>query len=163
MDTKDAVRLRESIRHLERKLGVLEEHSFSCCGLGSLAQCHALVEIGRAGSMSLIELASMLDLDTSTMSRTVEKLVKGKLVRREADENDRRYVRIYLTGEGNKLYTLVEEEMESYYEKVLKEIPADKQKQVVECLELLCNAISIKDCCSKGMRNKKGQCSHYWR
>lgn len=154
MDTKDSARLREVIRQLERKLGVLETYRFSCCGLASLAQCHALVEIGRAGSLSLIELASMLNLDTSTMSRTVENLVKGKLARREADESDRRYVRIYLTGEGKKLFTLIEEETKSYYDDVLAEIPENKHEQVVESMALLCDAIGIKACC-KGMLNNK--------
>ena len=155
MDEKDSLRLLDSRRHLEQKLGVLEEDRFSCCGV-SLAQCHALVEIGRAGRLSLMELAALLNLDTSTMSRTVEKLVKGKLARREADVNDRRYIRIYLTEKGKELHAIIEEQMKAYYDKVLADIPADKRAQVLESLELLCNAIDIRDCC-KGMRGCKGK------
>ena len=144
MNTNKSARLRESIRQLERKLGVLEEDRFSCCGLASLAQCHALVEIGRAESLSLIELAAILALDTSTMSRTVDKLVKAKLVQREADENDRRYIRIHLTSEGKKLFSFIEEEMAAYFAKVLSDIPFEKRDMVVESLELLCSVIDIE-------------------
>ena len=154
MNTSNSARLQESIRHLERKLGILDQNRFSCCGLASLAQCHALVEIGRAESLSLIELAAMLDLDTSTMSRTVDKLVKGKLARREADENDRRYIRICLTSEGKKLYAVVEEEMAVYFEKILADIPPEKREMVVESLELLCGAIDIEGSCNGAASNK---------
>ncbi len=154
MNADNSARLRESIRHLERKLGILDQNRFSCCGLASLAQCHALVEIGRAESLSLIELAAMLDLDTSTMSRTVDKLVKGKLARREADENDRRYIRICLTNEGKKLYSVVEKEMAAYFEKVLSDIPKEKRGMVVESLALLCSAIDIEGGCGDTGRNK---------
>ena len=67
----------------ERKLGVLEDGEMACCGI-SMAQCHALVEIGRAGSISLVELAKLLDLDNSTMSRTVNNLVNSKLAETRA-------------------------------------------------------------------------------
>ncbi len=155
MDEGASARLRESIRHLEQKMGVLEGDRFACCGIASLAQCHALVEIGRSGRLSLAELAALLNLDTSTMSRTVEKLVKGKLAKREPDENDRRYVRIGLTTRGRELYNIIEDEMKKYYDKVLSDIPEGKREQVLESLELLLEAVGIKDCCS-GLRGNKG-------
>jgi hypothetical protein len=40
--------LREVIRLLERKLGLLDELEASCCGV-TFSQCHAVVEIGRHG------------------------------------------------------------------------------------------------------------------
>lgn len=146
MEEKGSDRLLESIRHLERKLGVLEEGKFYCCGV-SLAQCHALVEVGRAGALSLMELASMLNLDTSTMSRTVERLVKGKFVKREADAQDRRYVRIFLTDKGKELHAYIEDQMKEYYNQVFADIPEEKRAQVLESLEIVVNAISIEGCC----------------
>src|SRR5512133_3813771 len=98
-----ADQLRELIRYLERKFGILEDGELSCCGI-SMAQCHALVEIGRAGSISLIDLAKLLDLDSSTMSRTVNGLVRNEIVERELDPSDRRYVTIKLTSKGIKSF-----------------------------------------------------------
>ena len=60
--TQNAKQLREMIRLLERKLGALDDFQVSCCDI-TMAQCHALVEIGRAGSISLNELAELLNLE----------------------------------------------------------------------------------------------------
>lgn len=138
--------LRELVRALERKLGVLEDN-IPCCGM-SLAQCHAMVEIGRAGSISLIDLSKLLNLDNSTMSRTVNNLVNNQMAERELDPNDRRYVTIKLTAEGKEASGSIEAKMEGYFSKILSEIPSDKQGQVLESLNLLLNAISETDCCS---------------
>lgn len=83
-------KLREIIRILERKLGILDDLQSSCCGV-TFAQCHAIVEIGRASecssaqSISLNDLAEILGLDKSTMSRTINNLVNNGLVERAID------------------------------------------------------------------------------
>lgn len=144
--TDDARQLREIIRMLERKLGILEESEFSCCGV-TMAQCHALVEIGRAGSISLNELAGLLNLENSTMSRTVNNLVTNGIAERNIDPQDRRYVTIALTKTGYKLYKSIEEGMNGYFEKVYGAIPEEKRQQVMESLEVLVEAIAKTDCC----------------
>lgn len=139
--TEDSKQLREKIRILERKLGVLQDAEYSCCNI-SMAQCHALVEIGRAGSISLSELAELLNLENSTMSRTVNNLVNSGLVEREIDPKDRRYVSIKLTQSGMKVFEGIEKNMDLYFQKVLESISSDKQKQVVKSLQILIEAIS---------------------
>ena len=136
--------LREFIRQLERKLGILEESEVSCCSI-TLAQCHALVEIGRAKSISLIDLSQLLNLDNSTMSRTVNNLVNRGLVERELDPDDRRYVTIQLTENGIKMFEGIEESMNLYYQKVFQSIPSKKQEQVLESLQILLEAIGKND------------------
>jgi DNA-binding MarR family transcriptional regulator len=138
--------LREYIRQMEHKLGILEESEVSCCGI-TLAQCHALVEIGRAKSISLIELSELLNLDNSTMSRTVNNLVNNGLAERELDPKDRRYVTIKLTESGIKLFEGIEESMNLYYLKVFQSIPSEKQEQVLESLQILLEAITKNECC----------------
>lgn len=71
--------LRELIRILVRDLGILEKSDASCCGV-TITQCHAVVEIGRKGKISLVDLAGLLGLDKSTMSRTINNLVESDLV-----------------------------------------------------------------------------------
>jgi DNA-binding MarR family transcriptional regulator len=146
-DTEKAIQLRESVRVLERKLGVLEDGEMACCGI-SMAQCHALVEIGRAGSISLIELARLLDLDNSTMSRTVNNLVNNKMAERETDPNDRRYVTIRLTPEGMASFREIESNMGDYFMRIYAAIPMEKRAPVLESLQILLKAISDCDCCS---------------
>lgn len=140
MSTK-AHELRELIRSLERKLGILEENEFSCCNI-SITQCHALVEIGRAKKMSLNELADLLNLEDSTMSRTVNILVTKELVRRDINQEDRRYITIMLTDQGQKLFENIETNMGNYYSDIFSRIPKEKQELVLESLNILLSAVT---------------------
>ena len=72
-----------------RNLGILEKSEVTCCGI-TISQCHAIVEIGWAKQISLNELADLLGLDKSTMSRTINNIVENNLVIRETHTEDRR-------------------------------------------------------------------------
>ncbi|MPN61042.1 MAG: MarR family transcriptional regulator [Clostridiales bacterium 43-6] len=132
---------------LERKLGVLEDGEMACCGI-SMAQCHALVEIGRAGSISLVDLATLLNLDNSTMSRTVNNLVNNSMVERQLDPNDRRYITIRLTQQGLEQFHGIESGMGEYFMKIYDAIPKESRSKVLESLQILLKAVADSDCCS---------------
>jgi DNA-binding MarR family transcriptional regulator len=138
-------KLREIMRILERKLGVLDDIQSSCSGI-AFAQCHAIVEIGRSHILSLNGLAEMLGLDKSTMSRTINNLVNEGLVARELDLEDRRFIRIELTPGGRKIYEGIEETMNLYFKNVYGSIPEDKREQVIESLNLLVLALLENEC-----------------
>lgn len=146
-ELEKASRLRELVRLMERRLGVLEDGETACCGI-TLAQCHALVEIGRAGYLSLIDLSRLLDLDNSTMSRTVNNLVSRDLAVRELDPSDRRYVTIKLTPAGQNTFESIETNMDNYFLQIFKAVPETKREQVLESLQILLSAIDDSDCCS---------------
>lgn len=137
---------REMVRKLERHMGNLDESENSCCGITN-CQCHALVEIGRSCGISLDGLSKILGLDNSTLSRTVNNLVSYAFVKREIDENDRRFVRIKLTDKGKKLFQGIETKMNQYFEKVYEEIPIEKRAQVLESFDLVIKAIQKTECC----------------
>ena len=130
---------------LTRKLGLLEKSEASCCGV-TLSQCHAVVEIGRVGSISVNNLASVLGLDKSTMSRTINNLVEQGLVTREPDPGDRRYLSIGLTDQGRELFVNIEGNMDQYYQDAYKSIPIDKREQILESLEILVKSLP-NQCC----------------
>ncbi|MCX7745864.1 MAG: MarR family transcriptional regulator [Clostridia bacterium] len=138
--------LRELISLLERKFVFLEKSVLSCCGI-TFAQCHAIIEIGRATSISLNDLADLLNLDKSTMSRTVNNLVTDHLAEREIDPDDRRYVTIKLTENGKKIFEGIEVSMDLYFKKVYESILEDKRQQVIESLQILLDAIGNNNCC----------------
>lgn len=137
--------LRELIRILVRDLGVLEKNDASCCEV-SLAQCHAIVEIGRKGKISLVDLAGILGLDKSTMSRTINNLVESNLVIRDLDMENRRYVIIQLTEKGSSIFRNIEESMYEYYNSIFNSIPENKRNQVIESLQLLKEAVESNNC-----------------
>ena len=138
-ETEQHRELRELIRQFERKTGALHDSEMSCCAI-TLAQCHALVEIGRAKHISLVELSDVLGLENSTMSRTVNHLVNAEMVKRETDAEDRRYITICLTEDGQKIFDGIEASMNLYYKQVLQRIPKEKHTEVLESLQLLLDA-----------------------
>ena len=146
MINKGSETLRELIRILVRDLGILEKGDVSCCGV-NLTQCHAVVEIGRKGKISLVDLAGLLGLDKSTMSRTINNLVELDLVLRDLDVENRRYVIIQLTENGENIFKNIEDSMNGYYKSIFNSIPENKRNQVMESLQLLTNAVENNDCC----------------
>jgi DNA-binding MarR family transcriptional regulator len=139
-------RLRETTRLLIRKMGVLERSEAVCCGI-TLTQCHAIVETGRRQQISVNELSELLNLDKSTVSRTVEQLVSNDILVREPDQNDRRYVSLRLTGKGEELFENIEQRMQAYFAEILVSIPEEKREQVIESLQLFSEALHNKRCC----------------
>lgn len=146
MEDKGSDYLRELIKVLVRNLGMLEKSEATCCGT-TISQCHAIIEIGRAEDISLNELADLLDLDKSTMSRTINNLVEADIVVRDAHPGDRRYVAIRLTDSGKKVFETIESSMEKYYRSIFHSIPEEKREQVIEGLGLLIDAVKENKCC----------------
>jgi DNA-binding MarR family transcriptional regulator len=137
--------LRELIRILVRNLGILDKSDAACCGV-TISQCHAIVEVGRANEISLNDLAELLTVDKSTMSRTINNLVESNLVNRELHPEDRRYITIKLTEGGREIFKSIEEGMKLYYENIFNSIPVDKREQVLESLKLLTDAVKQNKC-----------------
>jgi DNA-binding MarR family transcriptional regulator len=140
MESQHGHTLRESLRSLVRRLGLLERSDAG--GDVTLAQCHAIVEIGRAGSLNLNTLAASLCVDKSTMSRMVGNLESAGFAARDPNHGDRRYLTIRLTDEGQTYYRETEAAMEAYYAAVLNRIPAPKRQQVLDSLSLLNEALA---------------------
>lgn len=145
-DEKQVKKLRETMRMMVRRLGILERGEASCCGI-TMAQCHVIVELGRAGKMSLNDLAELLRLDKSTVSRSVDNLVSTGLVLRETDPGDRRYVTLTLSDNGVRVFADLEKRMETYFAEIVDLLPAEKREQVLDSLMLLAEAIKNPDCC----------------
>lgn len=139
----DSKIFREQIRLLERKLGLLNKGSNNsfCCSKVTLSQCHALVEIGRAESLSLKDLAEILLLDVSTTSRTVDALVKKNYAKRETSTADRRSIQITLTDLGQKLYQDIEAKMDRDFLNCFKQIPINDRENVLHSMELILEAL----------------------
>lgn len=139
-NTKGSKLFREAIRILDRKLDALEGGEFSSRGI-TASQCRALVEIGRAETVSLVELAQLLGLDSSTMSRTVESLVEGGFALRGPDPQDRRYIAITPTESGNALCDDIESALDAHYDDIFAHIPQTKRKEILEDLIIIIEAM----------------------
>jgi DNA-binding MarR family transcriptional regulator len=64
------------------------------------SEARALIELVKARGIAQGELAGLLGLEKSTVSRLATGLERKGWVRRGRDEGNQRYVRLYLTAEG---------------------------------------------------------------
>jgi DNA-binding MarR family transcriptional regulator len=122
---------REAVRHLDGET--------SCCGV-TLGQCHALLELSFS-DCSLTSLAAALDLDTSTLSRTVDGLVKMGWVERTQDAADRRAVRLALTAAGRGKVAEIDGMCDRYYQGLFGDMSDRDRKCVLQGVKLLGEAM----------------------
>ena len=128
---------REYTRQLECHLGNINNADCCCCSVNK-TQCFLIVEIGRKPGISVKELADILRIDKSGISRLVEDLVQKEFVERKPSAEDRRFVTLYLLPKGQERFEKIEHDMYYKFKEVLEQIPEDKQEQVVEALKI-CN------------------------
>jgi DNA-binding MarR family transcriptional regulator len=132
---------RKHLRAIERAVGSLLKGETVCCGV-TPAQCHVLLEIAEAGETSLVDLAQRLGLDSSTLSRTVDGLVKAGLVIRETDPGNRRYVKLRLTVAGRSKVGLIDGACDRFYADLLGRVPKHERPRLAESVKLLARMLA---------------------
>jgi len=140
MDSERLSLFREKLRHLERELIELLKEDNVCFGV-TVSQCHILLEIGKKTETSIVDLASVLNLDTSTLSRSIDGLVSIGLVSRQQNPNDRRYVCVSLSEQGKRIFESIEKANNAYFSKIFRLIPEDKHDQIFESFLLFFEAM----------------------
>jgi DNA-binding MarR family transcriptional regulator len=87
--------------------------------------------------ISMSGLANKLGLDTSTLTRNIQKLEKLDLVRRKQNRNDKRILAVYLTDKGRGKVEKVESSLLDLNFSMMKYINLDDQENIPEMLEKL--------------------------
>ena len=142
MDNPTIRKFRENIRHIERELNI--QNNSNCSPDISLPQCHMLLELNSQGKSSINELSKRLHLDKSTVSRTVDTLVRDKYASRIIPEENRRKVTVSLTPKGKVNCDRINKDNDAYFGIILDAVPAKDQavflrsfervvKKMIEC------------------------------
>jgi DNA-binding MarR family transcriptional regulator len=131
---------RRDLRALEREIVRQMQAETACCGV-TLAQCHVLLQLGQTGSLSLRDLVEGLGLDKSTLSRTVDGLVKAGLVLRVVDAADRRAIRLTCTRAGSSKVASIDEACNRKYAALLSRASAVGRRQIVDTVRFLAEAM----------------------
>lgn len=139
MKTATIRSFRKQLRRFERLLnGQLKDY---CCGV-TLGQCHTLLEIEEQGKTTIVNLTKILDLDKSTLSRTIDGLVNIGLVKRVPHPSDRRYTQLDLTKQGKDICKRLNKENDNYFKRVFQMIPSEEHDGVIEHFEILVQGFS---------------------
>ena len=150
MDSLKLKLLREKLRQFEFNISWRLKEETVCCGI-TLSQCQTLMEIGNRNEVSIVELARILGLDSSSLSRTINGMVNTGLVNRILNPSDRRYVSLTLTKQGKNLYDEIDGKYDRYYSKVFEFIPEEKRELVIDSFLIFADAIKTckeyHNCC----------------
>jgi DNA-binding MarR family transcriptional regulator len=84
------------------------------------------------GPISMGEFSRDLDVPLSTATRTMDWLVKKGYVQRLSDPNDRRIVRVELTGTGKEIYQVINTYILERVEKALSQLTPPERNTFVE-------------------------------
>ncbi|MEW6308574.1 MAG: MarR family transcriptional regulator [Bacillota bacterium] len=105
-------------------------------------QFHALVAIDRHGEPTMGELGDVLFLASSTLTDLVDRLEKDALAERVRDPEDRRAIRIKLTGRGRADLAAVQEARRRYLTQVLGELGPERAKLLIAALQELVSVMT---------------------
>jgi DNA-binding MarR family transcriptional regulator len=134
----DASQFRQSVRHLVRALGVLDEARTPCGVDVSVREAYALDAISRAElagtPLSQTDLQSSLGVDKSNVTRLVQQLVAEGRVEQRAAEADARVRLLHLTAKGRRVARTLEERSLQRFAAVAARIPAGERAAVLRAL-----------------------------
>lgn len=131
--------IRHSSREMVRELGFTRP-VFGTSGL-THTRCHALVEIGRSGSIGVLEVASRLRLDKASASRIVKELVAAGLVHSAADDRDGRRRVLTLSRAGRAALARIDREADSRVERALALLSDEERSTVLDGITLYAGAL----------------------
>jgi DNA-binding MarR family transcriptional regulator len=92
------------------------------------SEARALIELVKARGIAQGELASLLGLEKSTVSRLAAGLERKGWIRRGRDEGNQRYVRLYLTAEGGAVAARLWNAWQSRQARVLSALTAEERE-----------------------------------
>ena len=110
-------------------------------GLGlSMTQLRVLFMLRTDSGLSAGALAERLSVTPSTLTRIMDRLVRNDLVRREADDDDRRLVRHYLTATGLRTVEEMERTGRARMNQVFGRLSRDRLERLLIALRDLAAA-----------------------
>jgi DNA-binding MarR family transcriptional regulator len=137
------------LREVARLYTRQQRQAVACCGGTSLTQCWIVTELGRAGSLTLGQLAAAIGFDKSWTSRAVDVLVADGLLAKHPDTRDARKISLSLTAKGNRRLMAINAELDAHARRVVQRIPAGKRQAVQDSLLLLQNALREEMACER--------------
>jgi DNA-binding MarR family transcriptional regulator len=138
----------QMIQRLSRVIQLFERDQIKVYGF-TTSQYNTLLEINKAGSLTMNELSDKMNLNTSTMTRILDNLVRDKYISRDKDESDRRIVVVSLTESGREVAAKLSISVNEYYKKIIDNIPEGLVDNVLASVNILQKAFekANPNCC----------------
>ena len=101
----------------------------------SRTELHTLTAIGTGRPKTMTHVANLLDINVSSLTTAVNKLVKKGYVERLRDDKDRRIVKIKLTEKGIFAAEAEEDFRTSIVNEAVSQIPVDKLQYFISAID----------------------------
>jgi len=113
----------------------------------NFVQVQVLRQIYTLKEPMMSELGRETDIQLSTLTRIVDKLVQKGFVVRKADPSDRRVVRVSVTSQGGDIVRKFEEARRKKIISILEKLTSNERKKILQVLQVLHQRISneVKD------------------
>ena len=126
---------------LTRAFGWHRPGTTPCGRAVPIAEAHALLELSKSRSLTQQELASVLNLRKSTVSRLVANLQSRGWITRQRNEDDGRALDVSLTRQGAEAAADLAVARGAKMASVLSRVPKSERDAVVTALKTLVEAI----------------------
>lgn len=136
---QDVYRIRDLSRQLVRLLDLLKGRYRDAAH--PYPHSHALMELQARGRLTVNDLADILRMDKSSVSRIVKGLVRKKLVRTAAGESDKRYRLVQLTARGTEEAAKLHALGNAHVGAVLQNLSAEEVQSIIQGLDRYVQAL----------------------
>ncbi|MDF2987026.1 MAG: family N-acetyltransferase [Eubacterium sp.] len=122
-------------------LGLLDKHILDS-GY-SLTEARVLFEIGKTEHCTANQLASLLEIDRSYLSRIIAKFEKQKLITRHTRNTDSRVSEIRLTEEGEHEFHELNNRSNHQIEQLLSNLKEEEREKVCSAMNIVKKYLTI--------------------
>lgn len=111
----------------------------------TLFQWRAISTIRRFGACVMSELSAFTAVDRTTLTRSVDQLVRRGLIARDVPESDRRQVRLSLTPEGQTLYDQAVDQLLRFNRDALQGVDEARRREISRDLATIIRNLTPDD------------------
>lgn len=131
----EATKLHDLINRLQKVVSEIDYSQKACMQAGKM-ECQLLHYLyGTSGPVNMNELARVLNVSHSRITRIMDNLVEKDLVTRRPSEEDRRCWFAMITERGKKMAEASMQTVIDQQEKIIKFLPKDKVDAVIKSFE----------------------------
>jgi len=136
------------MQKLVRVFQLFERDEIKAYGF-TTSQCYTILGLYKSEGLTMNELSEKMNLNSSTMTRILDNLVRDKYILRDKDGFDRRIVIVSLTDAGKEVAKKLDITVKGYYKKVIANIPKGEVEEVLRSVNILQKAFETANpnCC----------------
>lgn len=136
------------VKRIVRNFQMIERDQIKPLGF-TMSQAYCLIELLKHELLTMQNLSEKMKLNSSTMTRIVDKLVRDGYITRIKSLEDKRIVLVKLTENGVIAATKIDARITAYYENITRHLPKGRIDEVLEAVSLLMDAFDYANpvCC----------------